>query len=194
VGAVTGGILGETLGTTPGRSAWVGSTALWTGAIAGFGTGGLVRDAGTEALAVGGIGLTVGTGLGLLSAGAVSPSIGRTRLIDLSGLLGGLGSAAFYAAAASNGSNGQAASGVTALGIVGGLAIGWVATSGMARDSVRTAEPKEAEDSGGRSAAARHRPAAANPRGGTLESIAAHTRPLLMPQPAGAIIGAGGTF
>jgi len=193
VGAVTGGILGHTLGTTPGRSAWVGSTALWTGAIAGFGTGGIVKNGDTDALALGGIGLTLGTGIGLLSASAVSPSIGRTRLIDLSGLLGGLGAAAFYAAAARNESNGQAASGVTALGITGGLAIGWLATSGMAKDSLRTVEPEE-QSSNGQSSRDPHARALASAHAGTLESIAAQTRPLLMPQPAGAIIGAGGTF
>ena len=193
IGAVTGGILGQTLGTTPGRSAWVGSTALWTGAIAGFGTGGLVQNGDTEALAIGGIGLTVGTGIGLLTASSVSPSIGRTRLIDLSGLLGGLGTAAFYAAAARNESSGQAASGLTALGITGGLAIGWLATSGMAKDSPRSTEPKE-ESSTSTSSQEPHARTLASTQGSTLESIAAQTRPLLMPQPSGAIIGAGGTF
>lgn len=196
IGAVTGGILGETLGTTPGRSAWVGSTALWTGAIAGFATGALVEDGGTEALAVGGIGLTVGTGLGLLSASTVSPSIGRTRLIDLSGLLGGVGAAALYAAGSRNGPDGQATSGITAVGIASGLAIGWVATSGMDKDVPRTKEPNQ-DDSSPRpdtSKQAASGAAAYTSRGNVVESIAAHTRPLLMPQPSGAIIGAGGTF
>src|SRR5205085_1697440 len=43
VGAVGGGLLGSALGTTPGRSSWVGSTALWTGLIFGFATGALVK-------------------------------------------------------------------------------------------------------------------------------------------------------
>ena len=195
VGAVTGGVLGQALRTTPGRSAWVGSTALWTGAIAGFATGGIVKDGDSEALAIGGIGLTVGTGIGLLSASKVSPSIGRTRLVDLSGVLGGLGAAALYAAGASRDGSAQGASGVTALGIAGGLAIGWLATSGMAKDTLRTTEPKEV-DTPSKSSTSTQRSTedAPSTSHGTLENIAANTRPLLMPQATGTVIGAGGTF
>jgi hypothetical protein len=182
-GAVTGGILGEVLGTTPGRSAWVGSTTLWTGALSGFATGGLVEHGATTALAVAGIGLTAGTGIGLLSARAVSPPIGRVRLIDLSGLVGGLGAAALYAASASHEGTGRGASGVTSLGIAGGLAIGWVATSRMGRDALRTTEPKSEEP-----------PAETESKHGVFQSIAARAHPLLLPQTSGAMLGAGGTF
>jgi hypothetical protein len=179
-GAALGGVLGETLGTTPGRSAWVGSTALWTGTIGGFATGGLLReDASTEALAVAGIGLTAGTAIGLMTASAVSPPVGRVRLIDLSGLVGGLGAAGLYAAFANEETSGQAVSGVTALGIAGGLAIGWVATAGMGRDSLRS-DASTSEDAVDERSA--------------LRTIAKRTRPLLLPQTSGAILGAGGTF
>ncbi|MBX3203011.1 MAG: hypothetical protein KF894_33105 [Labilithrix sp.] len=179
VGAVAGGVLGETLGTTPGRSAWVGSTALWTGALAGFATGGVVRDGATPALALAGIGLSAGTGIGLLSAEAVSPSIGRVRLIDLSGLLGGVASAALYTAAANRDSTAQATSGFTALGIAGGLAIGWIATSGMAKDTLRTREPADEKAPSARRAG---------------DALASRVTPLLLPSQSGAMIGAGGTF
>ncbi|MBX3205884.1 MAG: hypothetical protein KF764_12495 [Labilithrix sp.] len=181
VGAVAGGVLGETLGTTPGRAAWVGSTAFWTGALAGFATGGVVENATTPALAVAGIGLSAGTGIGLLSAESVSPSIGRVRLIDLSGVLGGVAAAALYAAAANRESTAQATSGVTALGIAGGLAIGWVATAGMPKDALRTREPKDEDE-----------PKASAQR--EDDTLASRVRPLLLPQASGAMIGAGGTF
>ncbi|MBX3213578.1 MAG: hypothetical protein KF850_16180 [Labilithrix sp.] len=179
VGAVAGGVLGQTLGTTPGRSAWVGSTALWTGALAGFATGGVVRDGATPALALAGIGLSAGTGIGLLSAEAVSPSIGRVRLIDLSGLLGGVAAAALYAAAANRDSTAQATSGFTALGIAGGLTIGWIATSGMAKDTLRTREPADEKAPSARRAG---------------DALASRVTPLLLPSQSGAMIGAGGTF
>ena len=74
-GAITGGALGATLGTTPGRSSWVGSTALWTGTIAGLATGALAEKQNdpTTPLAAAGVGLAVGTALGLATASTVSP-------------------------------------------------------------------------------------------------------------------------
>ncbi len=171
VGAVTGGILGQTLGTTPGRSSWVGSTALWTGTLLGFTTGALVKpdDPPPAVFAAAGVGLTLGTGLGLATASAVSPSIARVRFIDLGGLGGGLLSAGLYVALANDKADGRAASGITALGGLGGLAAAWALTSSMPDDRLRTEDPKDEE-----------------------KSPIARLRPMLMPSEGGGMMGVGG--
>jgi hypothetical protein len=168
-GAITGGVLGQTLGTTPGRSSWVGSTALWSGLILGFTTGALVQedDPPAAAMAATGIGLGLGTVTGLATAGAVSPRISRVRFLDLGGLAGGLLSAVLYVAVANDKANGRAASGITALGAFGGLAAAWALTSSMADDQLRTEEPPE-----------------------TVAKI----RPMLMPTNGGGMMGIGGVL
>jgi hypothetical protein len=137
IGAVGGGILGQALGTTPGRASWVGSAALWTGTIAGLVAGAAIRDGSTDALAVAGTGLTIGVGIGLATASSASPSIARVRLLDLSGLLGGLTTGALYAAAANDHSDGRAAAGVVALGTASGLVAGWFLTQSIQDDHPR---------------------------------------------------------
>lgn len=167
VGAVTGGVLGELLGTTPGRSSWVGSTALWSGLIFAFTTGALVKedDFPPEVFAAAGVGLGLGTITGLATAGVASPSIARVRFLDLGGLAGGLLSAGLYIAVADEKANGRAASGITALGGAAGLAATWAITSGMADDRLRTEEPPE-----------------------TVAKI----HPMLMPINGGGMMGVGG--
>jgi hypothetical protein len=166
-GAVTGGILGQTLGTTPGRSSWVGSTALWSGLIFAFTTGAFVKedDPPPEVFAAAGVGLGLGTVAGLATAGAVSPSIARVRFLDLGGLGGGLLSAGLYIAIANDKANGKAASGITALGGAGGLAAAWALTASMSDDRLRTEEPPEP---------------------------VAKIRPMLMPMNDGGMMGIGG--
>jgi hypothetical protein len=137
VGAVGGGLLGNGLGTTPGRAAFVGSAGLWSGALAGFTAAAFTTtDAARapNAFLAADIGLNAGVVGGLLSAGAVSPSIARVRFLDIGGVGGGLVAGGLYLAAADRQSNSQAASGVTALGIAAGLGIAWVATSGIPAD------------------------------------------------------------
>jgi hypothetical protein len=131
-----------------------------------------------------GVGLTAGTGLGILTADVVSPSIGRVRLIDLS-VLGG---AALYAGAANRDPNGHALSGATALGISAGLAIGWFATSRMERDRLRSVEPASKEPA--QSSKRNDNPSTRGP----LSSIAENARPMLMPGATGTMIGVGGSF
>lgn len=147
-GAVAGGILGEKIGTTPGRASWVGSTTLWTGLVSALTAGATAGDSNATAVPITGIvGLAVGTAIGFGTASSVSPPISRVRLLDLSGLLGGLGAVGLYVAAANDKTDGRAAAGVTALGIAGGLGLGWLATSSMGRDYPREADPSaEAED------------------------------------------------
>lgn len=171
VGAVSGGVLGNALGTTPGRSSWVGSTALWSGTIAAFTVGAIAKedDPPSEAFAAAGVGLTLGTGLGLATASAVSPSIARVRFLDLGGLAGGLAAAGLYVALADDEAEGRAASGVTALGAAGGLAAAWALTSSMPEDRPDWAE--EAKDS-------------------ALTKL----RPMVMPARGGAMMGVGGAL
>lgn len=171
-GAVTGGVLGETLGTTPGRSSWVGSTALWTGTLLAFGTGAVVKpdDPPPAVFAAAGVGLTLGTGIGLGTASAVSPSIARVRFLDLGGLAGGLLSAGLYVALANDKADGRAASGITALGGLGGLGAAWALTSSMADDRPRSDDGKPAED----------------------EGPIAKLRPMMMPAQGGGMLGVGG--
>lgn len=168
-GAITGGVLGHALGTTPGRSSWVGSTALWSGLIFAFTTGALVKedDPPPEVFAAAGVGLGLGTVTGLATAGAVSPSIARVRFLDLGGLAGGLLSAGLYVAVANDEANGRAASGITALGAAGGLAATWAITASMPDDRLRTEEPPE---------------------------TVAKMRPMLMPMNGGGMMGVGGVL
>jgi hypothetical protein len=169
LGAVGGGVLGQVLGTTPGRSSWVGSTALWSGLIFAFTTGALVKedDPPPEVFAAAGVGLGLGTVTGLATAGAASPSIARVRFLDLGGLAGGLLSAGLYVAIANDKANGRAASGITALGGLAGLAGAWAITSSMPDDRLRTEEPPE-----------------------TVAKI----RPMLMPTNGGGMMGVGGVL
>jgi len=169
-GAIGGGVLGATLGTTPGRSSWVGSCALWTGAVTGFAMGAAVDEANLPpaALAAAGVGVTLGTALGLGSASAVSPSNARVHFIDLGGLGGGLLAAGAYIGAASGKADGRVASGLTAVGGAAGLAAVYALTASMPDDHLRTEQPPE-------------------------PSAIASVRPLLMPaQGGGGMMGVGG--
>jgi hypothetical protein len=172
VGAVAGGALGSSLGTTPGRSSWVGSVALWTGTVGGLFAGAFASDNKPEqpALIVGGLGLTLGTGLGLATASDVSPSIARVRFLDLGGLSGGLLVGGLYAAATTNG-NGHVASGLIGLGAAGGLATAWLLTASMPEDRLRTPD-----------------------QGAAPPTAFERMRPLLLPANGGAMMGVGGAL
>jgi hypothetical protein len=167
VGAVAGGALGASLGTTPGRSSWVGSTALWTGTIGGFLAGALASDKKPEqpALAVAGLGLSLGTAVGLATASSVSPSIARVRFLDLGGLSGGLLVGGLYAALGDKNSNGHVAAGLVGLGAAGGLTAAWFLTASMPEDRLRDGN-------------------------GPIAKM----RPLLLPANGGAMMGVGGAL
>lgn len=132
VGALTGGLLGHNLGTTPGRSSWVGSTALWTGAVSGLTVG--AATSGGAAFAGAAIGHGVGIVGGLLTAGTVAPSVGRVVFIDLGAIAGGLTGAGIYAAAAGDSFNGHAMAGVSAGSIAAGAVASYLLTESMAKD------------------------------------------------------------
>lgn len=172
-GAITGGALGATLGTTPGRSSWVGSTALWTGTLAGLATGALAEKQNdpTTPLAAAGVGLAAGTALGLATASGVSPSISRVRFLDLGGIGGGLLGALLYWGAADEKVDGRALAGVTGLGAAVGLGAVWALTSSMQPD--RPLGPDE------------------TPR---KESWTARVRPSVLPADRGATFGVAGAL
>ncbi len=140
IGAVTGGVVAEVVGTTPGRASFVGSAGLWTGVLSGLTaaalTGAIPNDsnAGSAPLAVGAVGVTAGSIAGILAAGPVSPSIAHVRFIDLGGIAGFLVGGGLYLAAADTRSDVHAFSGAAALGTGLGLAIATYATRSMPRD------------------------------------------------------------
>jgi len=80
---------GTFLGTTPGRAAFMGSAALWSGAVVGTLAGAIDKKSDTGLLAAG-IALNLGAIGGALLGAQVSPSVARVRFIDLGGLSGGL--------------------------------------------------------------------------------------------------------
>jgi hypothetical protein len=92
-GGIAGGILASTMKTTPGRSAWVGSTGMVSGLIIGGIAGAVGANRTADSLHAFGIasalGVAFGVGAGLATAGLVSPGIGRVRFIDLAWLSGG---------------------------------------------------------------------------------------------------------
>ncbi|HZU82489.1 MAG TPA: hypothetical protein VE987_06220, partial [Polyangiaceae bacterium] len=109
-GAVAGGVIGSAVGTTPGRAAFVGSSALWGGVLSGLTAGALASgdNGGHTAFLAAGIGLNAGAIGGVLAAGPVSPSIARVRFLDLGAIAGGLAFGGLYAAAADKNNSGQA--------------------------------------------------------------------------------------
>ncbi len=174
VGLVTGGIVGALVPVTPGRASFVGSAALWSAALAGFGSGAVNPDFSTRknsAWLAAGIGLNAGIVAGLLTAGPVSPSAARVRYLDLGAFGGGVTMTALYFGVASSHFEGRVASGAAAVGIAGGLVGAWLATSSMAPDYPR-------------------REASSGARGAT--PLIASFHPTFMPSPEGALFGVQG--
>ncbi len=142
-GAALGAVLGATVPTTPGRSAWVGTTAM----VAGLTVGGIAgaatpsenngndvnaRNFGITS-AIAGLG---GVGIGLLTAPLLSPSISRVRFMDLGWLSGGALALGFCAAYGNNGCSERAAFGTLAIGASVGFGIGLLATIAMPPDKL----------------------------------------------------------
>ncbi|MBK7579736.1 MAG: hypothetical protein IPI67_05945 [Myxococcales bacterium] len=136
-GAIVGGAIGSTSGTTPGRASFIGSAALWGGLVAGMGVAALHEEnyAQDDAALLGaGIGMNAGVVGALLAAGPVSPSIARVRFLDLGGIAGGLVFGGLYISAAGDGSDARAALGLTSLGIASGLGTAWFLTESLEPD------------------------------------------------------------
>jgi hypothetical protein len=150
IGAGLGGLVGGYLPTTPGRVSFVASTTMWSGALSGLGAGALLPDdeyRRERAFLAGGAGYNLGLAGGILGAHVVSPSVARVRLVDLLGIAGALASAGLYLSLA-NDPDTRTTEGLAVLGAGGGLAAGWLLTSGMPKDTTTTTPPGSASASG----------------------------------------------
>jgi hypothetical protein len=136
-GALAGGIVGTFLGTTPGRAAFMGSAALWSGAVVGTLAGAIDKKSATGLLAAG-IALNLGAIGGALLGAEVSPSIARVRFIDLGGLSGGLLVGGLYWAAAGKGARAPGVTASLGIGMAAGVATAWYFTRNMEEDFPRT--------------------------------------------------------
>ena len=142
-GALAGGIAGTFLGTTPGRAAFMGSAALWSGAVVGT-LAGTIADKGDTGLLAAGIALNLGAIGGALLGAQVSPSVARVRFIDLGGLCGGLLVGGLYFAAADRNPRPSGAAVSLGLGMAAGVATGWFFTRHMEEDFPRTESTQSA--------------------------------------------------
>lgn len=174
-GAIAGGVVAAKVPTTPGRASWVGSTGLWAGTVSALASGALNPDDSTRknsAWLAGGIGLNAGIVAGLVTAGAVAPSIARARFIDLGAFCGAVALGGGYLALSSGDFSGRTLSGALALGVTGGLVGAWFATSRMPHERVQ----HEKEDSRDKTALVRS------------------VDPAILPAPGGAMIGVRGVL
>jgi hypothetical protein len=171
-GAALGGVFGTLLPMTPGRASWVSSMGIWTGALVACVSGAIAADSiKQDVLIPTMVGYNLGIAGGIFTAGLVSPSIARVRLLDLGGIVGGLSAMGLYFAAVNNGTaDANAALGVTGLGIAAGLTTSWLLTMRMTPD----------------------RPNAAGDQAQKKSSWDVH--PMLGPLPGGATAGFAGTF
>jgi hypothetical protein len=130
--ATAGAILGTTELTTPGRAAWVGSTGMWLsvglGAMFGLGESNNLSHQATGSLAAL-VGVDVGAVAGMLSGPRFSPSVSRTRLIDLTtfGIVYLSGRIAY----AANPENQETLSRTLGIATPAGFALGLLLTSHM---------------------------------------------------------------
>lgn len=146
IGAGIGAVVGGYLPTTPGRVSFVASTTMWSGALTGLGFGAVLPDdeyRRERAFLAGGAGYNLGLAGGILAAPIVSPSVARVRLVDLLGIAGGLASAGLYLSLSDN-PGPRSTEGFAVIGAGGGLALGWLVTSGMPKDTTTTTPPGSA--------------------------------------------------
>jgi hypothetical protein len=136
LGAIAGGVVGATYGTTPGRAAFMGSASMWTGLVAGMLVGGVSGHSDTALLASA-LALNVGAVAGGFVGADVSPSIARVRFVDLGGLCGGLLVGGLYLAAQDKHASGRSLLTATSLGVTGGLTAAWLLTRDMEPDQPR---------------------------------------------------------
>lgn len=138
VGAGVGAVVGSVRGTTPGRASFVGSSALWTGTIAGLVAGAFGKEGDDtrddHAMLGAAIGVNAGAVAGMLAAGTVSPSIARVRYLDLGAVGGGLVFGGIYVAVGDKGIDSRALMATTAAGAGVGLAMSWFLTRSMPKD------------------------------------------------------------
>ena len=173
LGGITGGVVAAGLPTTPGRVSFAASATIWSGLLTAMTFGAALPDnayRSEHALLAGGIAYNTGLLAGMTSAAYVSPTVTRVRLVDLSGVAGGFAAGGLYLALA-NHTDPRAALGLTAAGSAVGLAAGWLATAGMARELPSAAS-------------------AAPPKPKQLVTV----QPTIMPVAGGGVVGVGGVM
>jgi len=136
-GAVVGGLLGDRLGTSPGRAAFLETAGRWTGLTLGLAAAALPEnddekdDVGWLA---GAVGLAAGSVGGYFLGREHNPSTARSRFIDLGGIAGGLVGGGLYLSVAGDNSEARPALLVTSLGIASGLGLSWYLTRNLDPD------------------------------------------------------------
>jgi len=136
-GAVVGGVLGDRLGTSPGRAAFLETAGRWTGLTLGLAAAALPEsdnkkdDVGWLA---GAIGLAAGSVGGYFLGRENNPSPARSRFIDLGGIAGGLVGGGLYLSVAGDNSEARPALLVSSLGIASGLGLSWYLTRNLDPD------------------------------------------------------------
>jgi hypothetical protein len=145
-GAVAGGLVGNAVGTTPGKASLIGSGALWSALVAGTLAGAVLPDAGNGAhpLLAAGIAMNAGA-LGAAWWGTVAnPSVARVRFLDLGALSGGLLFGGLYLSVADRGSDVRPFLGSLGVGMASGLALAWYLTRDMGPDLPRKVRASKA--------------------------------------------------
>ncbi len=145
LGVVAGGVLGQRVGTTPGRAELLGASGTFGAAIAGLTALSIVDDdheADEAVLLTAAISANAGLVGGYLLGRRWSPGVARVRYIQLGGAGGGLGTGLLYLTIADKDSDGRAFGALTAAGMVGGLALATWLTGDMPRD-LRPDEARE---------------------------------------------------
>jgi hypothetical protein len=145
VGAITGGLIGQRLGTSPGRASMLGSASLWSGTVAGMLTAGVLGDddeTDDYAMLAAALGLTGGAVGGYFLGEAQNPSVARVRYIDLGGIAGGLVAGGLYISAANEDTDGTAALLTTGTGIAAGLGVAYYLTRNMKQGESLSGAPQ----------------------------------------------------
>jgi len=139
-GAVIGGVVGDRVGTSPGRAAFIETAARWTGltvALASAALPGSDSKKDDAGFLGGAIGLTVGAAAGYFLGEEHSPSVARSRFVDLGGIAGGLVGGGLYLSAAGQSSEARPMLLSTASGIAVGVGLSWYLTRDMEQDPAR---------------------------------------------------------
>lgn len=137
LGTVGGGLVSHYYGVTPGQASYVSSTAGWSGAVLALVTAAAGPDDETRedyAFLAAALGVNVGAALGVFTADAVSPSIGRVLFLDLGAISGALLFGGLYAAMEPEDEVDRALPAVLAGGIATGLTVAWFLTEDMTPD------------------------------------------------------------
>lgn len=144
LGAVAGGLLGQKLGTTPGRARLVAQAGLWSAAFAGMSTITLGwRPHGLEDIAFlnSAVALNLGAVGGYFLGHGASPSVSRGLFVDLGGISGLILVGGLYLSIFSEDFGGEDAARAfpltSALGMGGGLGLAWYLTRDMDKDERR---------------------------------------------------------